>query len=73
MTSTITTDTQEIRVCKSFGLTWITHCGIPSVHLRKQSKRELCSFDQKYKQKNKPIFNAVLKFPCGAHKKPYVQ
>lgn len=43
--------------------------GIPFMHLRKQSKRELCSFDQKYKQKNKPVINVMLKLPCDTEKK----
>lgn len=47
--------------------------GIPSMHLCKQSKREFCSFDPKYKQKNKPIFNITLKFPCGTQRKSSVQ
>lgn len=46
--------------------------GIPSEHLCKQSKRQLCSFDQKYKQKNKLIFKVMLKFPCGTQRKSSV-
>lgn len=72
MTIIITTDTQEFCVCKIFGLTLITHWGL-LLCISVSKARELCNFDQKYKQKNKPSFNAILKIPCGAHRKIYVQ